>query len=400
MSPEPPGGVSAEVRRRLTRLLEAHDPATTPPRALWGAQFDLGLAWVTFPPGAGGLGATATDQLVVDATLGEAGVPGGWTRNPVGIGIVGPLLAAEGDDAQRRRWLRPAFTTEEVWCQLFSERQAGSDLAAVATTARAEAGPGSAWVVDGEKVWTTLGHRARWGLLLARTGPAGSRHRGLTTLVVDMDDPGVTVRPLRMLTGEAEFNEVTLRGVRVPDEARIGPPGGGWGVALSLLGAERSSIGTRVPARGRGPIAEAVRQWHQRWPAPAADGGGAEERAVARDRLVALWIEAEAVRLTNLRARQNLAAGTVGPEAATAKLTFARLNQRASDLTLDLMGVDGLCHPGGYRWSQPEEVGWAEGETSKAYLRSRANSVEGGTSEILLSVIAQRVLGLPGEPRG
>lgn len=350
----------------------------------WSRQFDLGLAWVNFPLGHGGLGAGPTDQMAVDDALRRAGVTDNWTRNPVGVGIVAPILVDFGTEAQRRQWLKPAFTCQEVWCQLFSERAAGSDLASMTTTAQSRDG---SWLVSGQKVWTTLAHRARWGLLLARTGPAGSRHRGLTMFVLDMTAPGVVVTPLRMITGQAEFNQVDLDSVEVDDRRRVGEVGQGWKVAMSVLSAERMSIGSRVPPQGQGPIAEVVAAWRR----------SARRDPGTRHRLVELWVQAEATRLTNLRARQGLARGQVGPEASTPKLTFARLNQATSEMTLELMGPDALDYD--YTYGQPSEVGWRAGETAKAFLRSRANSIEGGTSEVLLTAMAERVLGLPSEPR-
>lgn len=376
------------VRARVAELLAGHDPLTTPPPDFWAAQFDLGLAWVRFPEGYGGLGVSPSLQVIVDQSLREADAPTNYFRNPIGVGMAGPTIMAVGSEDQRRRWLRPAFTCEEVWCQLFSEPGAGSDLAALSCRAQRS---GGGWVVDGQKAWTTLAHRSRWGLLLARTDPDAPRHRGITYLVLDMQDPGVEVRPVRQLTGDAEFNEVFITGARIPDSHRLGDVGDGWHVAMTTLLTERVSIGGAFTPRGSGPIGEAVRIWNDLPP---------ERRSPAqRDRLVQLWVEAEVTRLTNLRAQQRQHAGVPGPEGSTAKVTFAELNQRIYDFCLDLLGAEGMLYPAGYQMTQPEEAGWNEREVHKAFLRSRGNSIEGGTSEILRNILAERVLGLPPEPR-
>jgi alkylation response protein AidB-like acyl-CoA dehydrogenase len=376
------------VRERLAKLLAAYDPATTAPPDFWGAQFDHGLAWVRFPEGRGGLGVSPSLQGIVDQTLREANVPTNYFRNPLGVGMAAPTIVAYGTAGQQERWLRTAFTCEEIWCQLFSEPGAGSDLAGLSCRAEpAQDGSGD-WIVNGLKTWTTLAHRARWGLLLARTDPTVERHHGITYFVLDMQDPGVEVRPIRQLTGDAEFNEVSIIDARIPDAHRLGPIGEGWRVAITTLMTERVSIGGAVLPRGGGPIAEAVRIWRER-----------EDRdPVRRDQLMQLWVEAEATRLTNLRAQQRQHAGIPGPEGSTAKLTFAELNQRIYDFCLDLLGPAGMLYDS-YEMRQPEEAGWNEREVHKAFLRSRGNSIEGGTSEILRNILAERVLGLPPDPK-
>ena len=196
------------------RLLAEHPPATTPPREFLGAQFDLGLAWVHFPEGFGGLGLSPKLQETINPRLRAAGAPSSGPRNPIGYGMGAPTVVTHGSDAQRTRYLRPLFTGEEVWCQLFSEPGAGSDVASLSTRAVRD---GDEWVVNGQKVWTTVAHLAKWGMLVARTDPEAPKHRGMTYFVVDMQAPGVEVRPLRQITGEAEFNEVYFTDVRIPD---------------------------------------------------------------------------------------------------------------------------------------------------------------------------------------
>jgi alkylation response protein AidB-like acyl-CoA dehydrogenase len=387
--PAPAKATELELDALVLRLLEEHPPSTTPDDVFLGARFDLGLAWVSFPVGLGGLGLAPGYQAQVEGTLAEADAPVPMLANPIGVGMAAPTVLAHGSDAQRSRYLRPLFTGEEVWCQLFSEPSAGSDLAALATRARRD---GDEWVVDGQKVWTSLAHKARWALLLARSDPDVPKHRGLTYFVLDMHAPGVEVRPLRQLTGEAEFNEVFLNGARIPDAERLGDVGDGWRVAMTTLMNERVSIGDRRAPRGWGYIGRAVDLYKAR-PAGDVPGSGA-----VKDRLMQLWVRVEVNRLTNLRAAQGRAQGVPGPEGSVAKLEYAELNQAVTELCLHLMG------PAGTIYGSYDLMGWRphtldQREPANAFLRSQANSIEGGTSNILRNILAERVLGLPTEPR-
>jgi len=380
------------VRERVAELLGTHDPATTELKDFWGAQYDLGLAWVHFPEGFGGLGVSPKLQEVVAEGMRRAGAPVGlnYGRNPIGYGMGAPTVVTHGSEAQKRRYLRPLFTTEEIWCQLFSEPGAGSDVASLSTRAVRD---GDEWTVNGQKVWTTLAHVARWGMLVARTDPEQPKHKGLTYFVVDMHAPGVEVRPLRQMTGDAEFNEVYFTDVRIPDAERLGGVGDGWRVSLTTLMNERVSIGGGLAPRNSGPIGEALRIWKER---ELSD-------PVLRDRLVQLWVESEATRLTNMRAAANRKMGTPGPEGSTGKLAFAELNKKVYELCVDLLGPDGMLYRS-YEMSRPA-VADLDGTTSggrdigRAFLRSRANSIEGGTSEIMRNILGERVLGLPGDVR-
>ncbi|HEV3168804.1 MAG TPA: acyl-CoA dehydrogenase family protein, partial [Actinocrinis sp.] len=308
-----------DVLRRVRDLLEAHDPRTTARLDFLRARFDAGLAWVHFPVGLGGLGAPREFQAVANEALDAAGAP---TNDPnrigIGLGMAAPTILAHGTDEQRRRFLRPLWTGEEVWCQLFSEPGAGSDLAGLATRAvlvAPDAGDktvgGGAWIVDGQKVWTSMAHEARWGILIARTDPGVPKHRGLTYFVCDMTAPGVEVRPLRQITGEAEFNEVFLTAVQIPDSYRLGAVGDGWAVARTTLMNERVAIGGGSSPREGGVIGVVAKAWRER---PEL------RTAAAHDTLMRLWVEAEATRLTAARLRQSLAAGQPGPEGSAAKL--------------------------------------------------------------------------------
>jgi alkylation response protein AidB-like acyl-CoA dehydrogenase len=375
------------VEERIEALFAAHPPADTPERAFWGAQFDHGLAWVQYPEGLGGLGVAPRWQAEVNRRIEQAG---GSTRNRylnvLGIGMGAGTIMAHGTEDHQRRFLRPMFTTEEVWCQLFSEPGAGSDLAALATTAVKE---GDTWVVNGQKVWNTLAHLAKWGLLVTRTDPDVPKHAGLTYFVVDMEADGVEVRPLHQITGEAEFNEVYFDDVHIPDSMRLGEVGAGWTVAMTTLMNERVAIGGQVAPRGSGAITHAIAAWER---------SGADD-PVARDRLTALWIEAEAMRLTAIRAGEAARSGTPGPEGSTAKLHWADLNKEITSFAVDLLGPEGATYPAGYGFVRPELTATRTEDPHKAFLRARANSIEGGTSEIMKNILGERVLGLPGEPR-
>jgi alkylation response protein AidB-like acyl-CoA dehydrogenase len=382
--PVPEGTAEALVQERVDDLLHRHDPRTTPPREFLGHQFDAGLGWVHFPEGYGGLGLPPGAQRTVNAALGAAGAPQASSRNPIGYGMAAPTVVTHGTEEQKRRYLRPLFTGEEVWCQLFSEPGAGSDVASLSTRAEKD---GDEWVVNGQKVWTTLAHRSRWGLLVARTDPNLEKHKGLTYFVLDMRAPGVEVRPLRQITGEAEFNEVYMTDARVPDRERLGGVGEGWRVALTTLMNERVSIGGGIVPRNGGPIGEALRLWGER----------TGKDPVLRDRLLLLWVEAEVSRLTNLRAAEGRQRGTPGPEGSTAKLVYAELNKKIYSLCVDLMGPRGMLY-GSYAMIRPDTAAVSD-TIQKAFLRARANSIEGGTSEIMRNILAERVLGLPGDIR-
>jgi alkylation response protein AidB-like acyl-CoA dehydrogenase len=377
------------VRSRLDELLAGFDPRTTATTDFLGRQFDLGLAWVGFPEGLGGLDLSPKYQEVVDSALSAAGAPRINARNPI-AGMAAPTLLAHGSKQQLERYLRPMFTCEDIWCQLFSEPGAGTDVAGLATRAVRD---GDEWLVNGQKVWTTMAHVSRWGLLVARTDPEQPKHKGLSYFVIDMQAPGVEVRPLRQMTGDAEFNEVYMTDVRIPDAERLGAVGEGWRVAMTTLMNERVSIGGATAPRSSGAISEALRLWRERPPS------GRPEDAVMRDRLVRLWVQAEAARLTNIRAQQLRQAGTPGPEGSIAKLAFAELNKLIYELCLDLLGPAGMLYRS-YEMVRPEEAGsFGDGDVGKAFLRVRANSIEGGTSEIMRNILGERVLGLPGDVR-
>ncbi|NQV07362.1 acyl-CoA dehydrogenase family protein [bacterium] len=373
---------AVRVDQLLDQLLAEHDPAGDPHEFL-RARFDLGLAWVWFPEGLGGLGSSRRLQAVVEQRLRGIGAPDPASFNVLGIGMGAHVLLAHGTEEQQRRWLRPMFSGEEIWCQMFSEPGAGSDVASLACRAARD---GDEWVVNGQKVWTTLAHVAKWGMLVTRTDPDLPKHAGMSYFIVDMEEPGVEVRPLRQITGEAEFNEVYFTDSRVPGDQLIGEVGEGWRIAITTLMAERVAIGANVLPRGYGPIEHLIEAWRRH------GGTGAD-----RDKMMSLWVEAETARLTNMRAAQARERGVPGPEDSTGKLVYAEVNKRIYEHTVDLIGAEAMLY-GSYEMTRPEQFAPIE-DPRKAFLRSRGNSIEGGTTEIMKNILGERVLGLPGEPR-
>jgi alkylation response protein AidB-like acyl-CoA dehydrogenase len=409
---EPDPAEHALVEARIGQLLNVCPPKATTAQIFLGAQFDAGLSAIDFPIGAGGLGVSPRLQPLVTEALYEAGAPNAYFRNPIGVGHAAPTLVRHGTAEQLQRFLRPMFSSEEIWCQLFSEPGAGSDLAGLSTRAVRD---GAEWVVNGQKCWTSLAHLGRWGLLLARTDPHVPKHQGLTYFIADMTAPGVEIRPLRQMTGDAEFNEVFLVDVHIPDEHRVGAVGDGWRVAITTLMNERIAMGGAIMPRGSGLIGEAVRVWQR------CDS----QSAPLRDRLAKAWIDAEVQRLTSVRAQQNRDRGIPGPEGSIGKLASTQTNMNIYDLILEMLGADGMLYgsyeleaprqenmasdgkqlnTGGYFTDTYEKVisvgpGLEDSELLQGYLRSRANGIEAGSSEIMRNVLAERVLGLPGDIR-
>lgn len=332
---------------------------------------EAGLAAVTWPSEYGGQGLGPLEQVVVNQEIGTAGVPGIF--DVIGVGMLGPTLIAHGSEDQKQRHLGPMLAAEEVWCQLFSEPAAGSDLAGIHTRARRE--EDGSWRVSGQKVWTTNAQHASFGLLLARTDGSVPKHKGLTMFVLPMDAPGVTVRPLRQISGDAHFNEVFLDDVVLEPGSEVGPVDGGWGVAMTTLMFERVAIGLGGEGFGwRGDRFAA---------ALAGDPAAVADREV-RHRLGTLAAELLALRFTGYRTLTTLARGHIpGPEAALAKVTTIRAAIGAGDLICDVLGPDALA-----------DERFGELVSDLPGLKSA-----GGTEEILRSMVGERVLGLPPEPR-
>jgi len=378
------------VEQALDALLAEFDPKKVDDITFRGARFDAGLAWVHFPKGHGGLGLRPELNRRIEERVRQAGAK---AQDPASffMALAGPTIVTHGSEDVKKRFLRPMFTGEELWCQLFSEPGAGSDFAGLGTKAIRD---GDEWIINGQKVWNTLAHLADWGMLVTRTDPDAPKHKGMTYFALDMKAPGVEVRPLRQITGEAEFNEVYMTDARVPDAHRIGEVGEGWRAALTTLMNERTAIGGGGGgnAKRRGPIDEAIKIWNSK-PAEARSEGH-------KDQLMRLFCKSEALRLTNMRAAQAAKAGNPGPEGSISKLMLADFNKKVTEFSIELMGAEGMI---GYDFSfrRPDSlsVDGSEGGVRHAFLRVRANSIEGGTSEIMRNILGEQVLGLPGEPR-
>lgn len=381
-----------QVEAALDALLAAHDPGAMSDIEFRGARYDAGLAWVHFPVGFGGLGLRPELNKVVDQRVREAGAAP-TDPSTFFMALAGPTIVTHGGDEQKRRFLRPMFTGEEKWCQLFSEPGAGSDFAGLATKAIRD---GDEWIVNGQKVWNTLAHLADFGMLVTRSNPDLPKHKGMTYFALDMKSDGVEVRPLRQITGEAEFNEVYMTDVRVPDFNRIGAEGEGWRASLTTLMNERSAIGGGAaggnkPRRG-GAANDAVSIWERL--------DESERTGARKDELMRLWVRGEVGRLTNQRAAEAAKAGNPGPEMSVAKLEFSEFNKRLYNFCIDLLGMDGqVGYDYTYRRPTDLDASGANKGAQYAFLRVRANSIEGGTSEILRNILGEQVLGLPGEPR-
>ena len=376
-----------QVAKIALEVVAEHDPKQVPLPEFLGACYDAGLAGVHFPEGLGGLGTSRGLQAVADDILQGAGGPVPLGLNPMGYGMAAPTVREHAQtDEIKKFFLRPLATTEDIWCQLFSEPGAGSDLAGLATSAVLD---GDDWVINGQKVWTSLAHKARWGLLLARTDVDTPKHKGLTYFILDMHAPGVETRPLRQMTGQAEFNEVYITDARIPDSHRLGAVGDGWRVAMTPLMNERSALGASGSRRGAGTISEAVQLWASR---PDL------HTPVLRDRLTTLWLRAEAQRLTSERSRASATAGGPGPEGSIGKMVGAELNQRIYEFCMDLLGSEGILYHGYAMHGTHRDGDW-RGPIQQRYLRSRANTIEGGTSEVMRNILGERVLGLPGDLR-
>jgi alkylation response protein AidB-like acyl-CoA dehydrogenase len=342
-----------------------------------------GLVVPTWPSEYGGLGLSSAVGRAVEAELSAYNL---GRLNPLGLNLAAPALFAFGTEEQRRRFLPPIVRNEEVWCQLFSEPGAGSDLASLSTRAVRD---GDGWLVSGQKVWNTWAHLADWAVLLARTDPDVVKRKGLTYFLVDMHAPGVEVRPLRHLGGEVDFDEVFLDGVPVPDSQRVGEVGDGWRVANATLSGERQM----VSGSGSGGVDRIGGSGAERLVALATRMGRSHD-SVVRQRLMGVYSEERIRGWTNQRVRAGLKAGRPpGPESSIGKVHQGELNQRMQLLAVDLLGSGGMAWESDaedYAASLPYEL--------KGMLRSRANTIEGGTTEVNKNIVGERVLGLPREP--
>jgi alkylation response protein AidB-like acyl-CoA dehydrogenase len=347
-------------------------------RLAWERELAAGgwtcLGW---PPECGGRGASIAHQVIFNEEYVRAGAPG--RVGVMGEGLLGPTLIQYGTAAQKARFLPPIVAGTELWCQGYSEPDAGSDLANVRTRADRD---GDQWVVTGQKVWTSLAHQADWCFVLCRTDPESVRHRGLSYLLVPMDQPGIDVRPITQLTGTSEFNEVFFDGARTDVDHVVGEVGDGWRVALATLAFERGVglLGHQLTFRRQ--LDGLIRE---------AGCSGAGRQPVIRDRLARAWVELEILRLNTLRSLSGVEGPSAPPEASIAKLYWASWHQRLGELAMDCRGLAGQV----VRGEQGELDEW-----QRTFLFSRSETIYGGSNEIQHNIIGERVLGLPAEPKG
>jgi len=326
-----------------------------------------GYAGLSWPEQFGGRGATLIEQAIFGEEMARQKAPS--PANILGLVMGGPVVIAHGTEEQKQRYLEPILSAEEIWCQGFSEPESGSDLASLKTKAVKSNGE---WVVTGQKVWTTFAHHAKWCMLVARTDSDAPKHQGLTYFLMDMEQEAVQVRPLRQITGEAEFNELFIEEARIPDENVVGGVGNGWQVAITTLMHERAGLGAAAGASVKIALGQLIALAKER---------GVENDPVVRQKIAALLIEAEALRLNSWRGlTQIMKTGIPGPEGSLPKLQWASVNQGLTELAVAIQGEAGLTR---------------DSDWTYRFLRARANSIEGGTTEILKNIIAERVLGLP-----
>jgi alkylation response protein AidB-like acyl-CoA dehydrogenase len=364
-------------RDELRAWFAANQPADEPvgdedAHYQWRSDFqrrmaDDGWAAVHWPVQYGGRGATLTQSAIFFEELGRSGAP--LPSNVLGLLLAGPTIMTWGTEEQRERYLNPILTAEEIWCQGFSEPDAGSDLAAVKTRAVRD---GEDWVVTGQKVWTSGAQYSKWCMLVARTDPDSAKHKGLSYFLMDMDQVAVEVRPLRQITGESEFNELFIDGARIPHENLLGGEGNGWKVALTTLMNERAGLAFFLQVRMRQLLDQLI--------AIAAQRGLLDDPVVAQ-RLGELHLKAEVLRLTAYRGLTAIEKyGQPGPEGSLTKWMWSQTNQELTEFAADLIGPEALTV--GSPWAYE-------------LLRARGNSIEGGTTEVLKNIVAERVLGLP-----
>jgi alkylation response protein AidB-like acyl-CoA dehydrogenase len=368
-------------RDELRAWLEQNNPGREPSgdeaafefRRDWQRRLnEAGWAGVSWPTEYGGRGATLVEQAIFNEEVVRARTP--QVANVLGLAMGGPTVIAHGTEEQRHRFLPPILSAQEIWCQGFSEPDSGSDLASLKTRAKRD---GDEWVVTGQKVWTTFAHHAKWCMLVARTDPDAPKHKGLTYFLMDMEQDAVQVRPLVQITGEAEFNELFIEEARIPHENIVGGEGNGWAVAITTLMHERATLAFGLQVA----VQIAMRELIQKARSSRGNGGAASEDPLIRQRLAQLLIEAEVLRLNAYRGLSAIMRdGVPGPEGSLGKWQWSEVNQSLTELAMDIAGPHALS---------------TEDEWTYRFLRARANSIEGGTTEILKNIVAERVLGLP-----
>ena len=363
-------------RDELREWLATHHPGPEPSGDEYGFEFrrqwqgvlnEAGYAGLSWPEEYGGRGATLIEQAIFNEELTRANAPS--PANVLGLVMGGPVVIHHGTPEQKERYLAPILSAEEIWCQGFSEPDSGSDLASLKTRAVRS---GDEYVVTGQKVWTTLAHEAKWCMLVARTDPDAPKHKGLTYFLMDMKQEGVQVRPLRQITGEAEFNELFLEEARIPVENVVGGEGNGWNVAITTLAHERAGLAFASAVAVRRSLNELIALCRER---------GVSDDPLIRQRLAQLHIETENLRLNALRGlTAQMKTGVPGPEGSLPKWQWSDTNQALTELAMEVLGQEGVR---------------SDSDWTYRFLRARANSIEGGTTEILKNIIAERVLGLP-----
>jgi len=342
---------------------------------------DAGWACITWPKEYGGRGASAIQSVIWNQEESRYKTPPSVFG--IGQGMLGPTIMAHGTEEQKQRYLRPMLRGEEIWCQLFSEPSAGSDLAGLRTSAARD---GDDWIINGQKIWTTGAHYCKWGMIVTRTDPNAEKHKGITYFIIDMQSPGIEIRPIKQINGVSGFNEVFFADVRVPDRNRVGAVNDGWRGALTTLMNERHAIGAGAAG---GPDFNDLIQLAKEttW-----DGRPAFEDPAVRQRLARFYIRLNGLQYTAYRTQTALSRGaTPGPESSIGKLVGAPLRQEMAGFAVDLQGAAGAMLDKSFA---PEQGAWQQ-----AYLSSPGLRLAGGTDEILHNIIAERVLGLPAEMR-
>jgi alkylation response protein AidB-like acyl-CoA dehydrogenase len=371
-----------EFRDELRTWLEANNPGPEPEgddsgfefRRAWQRKLnDAGLAGISWPTEYGGRGATLIEQAIFNEETVRSRTP--QAANVLALAMGGPTVIAHGTEEQRKRYLQPILSAEEIWCQGFSEPESGSDLASLKTRAVRH---GDEWVVTGQKVWTTIAHHAKWCMLVARTDSAAPKHKGLTYFLMDMEQEAVGVRPLRQITGEAEFNELFIEEARIPNENIVGGEGNGWAVAITTLMHERATLAFGLQVAVQIAVRELVEKAQK---TRGRNGAMASEDPVIRQRIAQLMMESEVLRLNAYRGLSaTMRNGVPGPEGSLGKWHWSEVNQSLTELAMDIAGPHAML---------------TEDDWTYRFLRARANSIEGGTTEILKNIVAERVLGLP-----
>jgi alkylation response protein AidB-like acyl-CoA dehydrogenase len=373
--------IPSEWRSRMAASADVPRPEAYDLLRRWQRKlYEAGFVGLTWPSEYGGQGLTFLEEMILHQEMALAKAPP--ILNILGVGMAGPTIVAYGTEAQKQRYPAKILSCEEIWCQGYSEPNAGSDLASLQTRAVKD---GEHWVINGQKVWTSLAHVADWMMLLARTDPEAPRHKGITYFLLDMHAPGVTVRPLRQITGDPEFNEVFFDNVRVHESQILGGLNNGWQVGLTTLMYERLALGFGLQVRLRialDGLVELARRMEK-------DGRVITKDPVMRQKIAQLWIETECLKYTGARAITRLLRGEMpGPEASTGKMIWVDTHQRLQELAMEIQGPYSQLTRGS-DWSVEGGL-W-----HYTFLRSRANSIEGGTTEVQKNIIGERVLGLP-----